>query len=647
MLDALTGRPIAGAEVDVRRELHEEYSNLDLTVNRDAVEVGATTTGDDGEFAVAAPADLPLDVVVRAAGFASARRDHVFAGDHLELALDGAAILEGRVTRARDGAPVGGLRLRGWDKDTRVERLRGTTDPGGFYRFDDLEAGVLVLSLEPDALAAPGWQTIALARGERLRRDFELADGVVVHGVVTDAATGRPIPGAEVGEGWTYRKSTRADALGEYRLLGFGGPGVYDVHARAPGYGEAQHEFDHDALPVEDTRLDFALTPARGAHGVVVGPDGEPLAGVYCAAVASQWLDDLQHTDWESATSDAQGRFRFSSLNVRLRHQLLLRADGYGTRVYDFPDAELEGDVDLGTFALRRGATLRGTLRTPDGAPLPGHELRLVGTNDDVLRLRADATEAHTSWYTEQRRSHTDGRGGFHFADVAGGSYELRVRLSGQRDDALQHPVDVADGVDRDGIELVLDLGGSLAGRVLAPDGTPVVGIHVEARPLAVESWRAVARVETRAEGRFAFAGLPDEELTLVCETDSYNWAHPDARLATNAPQRVRAGQDGEVVLVLRDSVVLNGRVLRADGAPAAELTVHCYRAGTGHLLGWETTDADGRFAFELPADEQVDVEAGGYQRPDLPVVLDLAPASARGLDSASQDVELVLSSSD
>jgi len=65
--------------------------------------------------------------------------------------------------------------------------------------------------------------------------------GVAITGTVTDVATGLPIAGAEVGEGWRPTDRTvRTDAQGRYRIVGVSRPGERRLlRARARGYAEA------------------------------------------------------------------------------------------------------------------------------------------------------------------------------------------------------------------------------------------------------------------------------------------------------------------------------------------------------------------------------------------------------------------------
>src|SRR5690606_2180061 len=125
--------------------------------------------------------------------------------------------------------------------------------------------------------------------GEALRHDFAIEVGDEVQGVVRAARTGAPIAGAEIGEGWTFRKSVRTDEDGRYRMRGFPAPGLQDLCARAAGYPQIAIRVT-GATPIQDgvRTIDLALEPGGSASGRVLAPDLRPLFGAYVAAVAER-----------------------------------------------------------------------------------------------------------------------------------------------------------------------------------------------------------------------------------------------------------------------------------------------------------------------------------------------------------------------
>ncbi|MBL4770580.1 MAG: carboxypeptidase regulatory-like domain-containing protein [Planctomycetes bacterium] len=614
VLDAATMEPIEGAQIELVRPLHKEFSSLDLKHYLDTTPVSSSSSDAEGRFRMQAPADVPLDMTVQFKDYATAHRAFVFADDPITVLLQPGAIFEGRITRKSTGEPLEGVKLRGWDK-TRTVKLTGTTDIGGNFRFEGMGAGVLTLAVTPTLCAAPNWSSVELVVGQTLRKDFILEDGVAIFGVVIDKKTGQPVAGAVIGEGWTFRRSTVSDAQGHYRLEGFGGPGVYDVHVRAAGYGKAQSiagpvEYD---LPTEDTEIDFALDPANGAIGRVTDSMGNPLKGVYCAAVASQRLKGRQHTDYESCHSDADGRFAFHSLNPQLWHQVSLRASGFGVRTYDFPSDE-SGIVDLGTFVLHKSGAIRGTLVNTAGDPIPGAGVTLDGTNSDVSALRKRALRSHTTSYTSERDSRTDSMGRFHFADVAGGTYEIRASLPSNRGVSAKVSLELAEGETSTDTVLVLETGAAISGRALGPDNQPLLGAHVQVWPVSSKNTQSVSG-RTGANGAFRISGLEEGEYFLRLETRFLNSNNPSNPLACSAPIRTATGATQIVVYALAPDT-LRIKLVNAEGQPHPKGYVRVFEPGTEIQVGQGWSDDNGQFTTAVRPDSQFDIKWIPSMRP-------------------------------
>lgn len=607
VLDAATRKPIQGAKIELSRPLHKEFNCLDIARNEDSVRVAFTVSDSEGRFRMDAPADVPLDLTVQEKDHATAHRAFVFADDAITVLLQPGAIFEGRITRKSTDEPLAGVKLRGWNK-ARTHAIQGETDIGGNFRFEGLVAELLTVAVTPVQYAAPNWVSIDLIAGQTTQRDFALEEGVAIFGIVTDKRTGLPIVGAEVGEGWVFRRFAVTDSQGHYRLPGFGGPGVYDVYARAPGYGQARSNPGpgENEVPAKDTELDFALDPANGATGRVTDSTGKAIQGVYCAAIASMWLDGEQNTDYESCDSDVDGRFAFHSLNPRLPHQVSLRAPGYGVRTYDFPSPEL-GIIDLGTFVLHKSGAVRGSVVDSQGQPMAAVGIALVGTNADVSVRRQRASKPHTTSYTSVRDSQTDSAGRFHFADVAGGSYKLRTKLHGNYKVLATAALELAEGEISESTVLILDTGASLSGRALGPDSQPLISARIRAWPVSSPSVEGVT-TSTGSNGTFSILGLDPGEYFLRLDVRSTNSKKNSELMASAAPIRVTAGES-ELILYALESASLRIKLLDAEGQPHPEGFVQVFEPDTEVLLDQGWSDADGLFTVPVRPNGQFDIK--------------------------------------
>ena len=259
-------------------------------------------TDDAGRFEIAVPTALPLDLEVRAAGHASNQRPYVFAGEDLVLWLVAAASLEGTLTRATDSAPVENALIVGQD-DRRVEVCRAR----GARRRLPLRGP----PVRTDHAADHAWGRRRAAvsqgrgRGGHARGWIVLDPGVRIHGVVTDP-NGRPIAGAEVGLGGSFKRSTTTDVEGVRDARGRrrAAPDLTDLRARAEGTGATREA----ALRRADRGHARGLRPppGPGRTGRVLDPKGTPLEGVYVGASGTKKAEGVSKTDWVSTTTDAE-----------------------------------------------------------------------------------------------------------------------------------------------------------------------------------------------------------------------------------------------------------------------------------------------------------------------------------------------------
>lgn len=605
VLDAL-GRPLAGVRVAVQRWPLSEVSSLDLEAQRLVLPVGATDTDPAGRFTVDVPPHLPLEVVIEAPRLARVVRNPVFGGEHLRVALAVGAVLEGRVVAAGTGLGVADVALRGWNFRAGGDHdlLAGSTDATGGFRFEGLPEGALALEVRPRELASPGWREVVLEAGGRVWLDVELDPGVTVSGRISDAESGAPIAGAEVSADWTFERAVRTDADGRYVLRGFGGPGVDEVHARAPGHANAQHTF-RGAPHTADVEVDFALDRGRVVTGRVVDVTGAALEGAYVAAAGAVLVGDRQRFDWNATRTGADGGFRLERLMPDLKHKLSAQHEGFGRQVYAFPlDEALHAELDLGTIMLGAPGRIVGTVVDEVGAPRPDLFVGLAVQTAEAGRWLPEGTAPARLRMTDQRTTVSDSRGRFHFADLAAGSYSVTVSQNG-RVTGPAFEVPLATGEVRDDVVLEVPLGLDVSGVVVGPEGRPCERIVVRATP--AEPGRPRSQDTTRADGTFRLSGLAAGRYRLEAKTAFF--AGADGRELTDATvEAVEAGTDG-VRIVLPAVAAVTGSVLEPDGAPAHDVAVRALTPD-GKRLATARVDADGRFRLALPEGAVVDLEA-------------------------------------
>jgi hypothetical protein len=590
------GAPVAGAQVRVSLcEARDMGSSLDRAYNAEEVLVASTTTDAGGEFALAHRRGVPLDLRVRADGYAEEALVNRFAGEHVVVAITRGSGVSGRVYDAVDGQGVGGAKVG----LARIGlRSRGgrppetSTDEAGEYRLDGLPAGAYELSVVssehcprelPDET-----ERIDLREGESVRRDVALERGATVRGRVTDARNGLPIDGAEVSDNWTFERRVTTDADGAYALRGLQHGRFMAIYARATGYGQSEAR---PTLPLAGVAaLDFALQRGSEASGRVVDGSGEPLGGIYVAAVGSV-RRGVSAVDWIADRTDGEGRFILRDLRPDIDHAVLLRGQGFGMRVYDFPPADpITDSFDLGTLVLRPGGSIAGRIVDEEGEPRADVAVSLEGTNPDRDAL-APGVEPRGGHYVSRRELRSDASGRFLFLDLAGGTHVLSASIKGNANRASAE-VALQEQGEADAGDLILARGGTIQGRVSDPRGEPLAWIAVSAHSEPRERTGRTTYTLTDAQGRFRLEALDGDTYSLEVEP----FAQHSLRKWW---ERIPVGAS-ELELVLPDPAPISGKVVAPDGEPVGGCAIAVMDPGDTFMWGGAFSASDGSFRLEV-----------------------------------------------
>jgi hypothetical protein len=168
----------------------------------------------------------------------------------------------------------------------------------------------------------------------------------------------------------------------------------------------------------------------------------------------------------------------------------------------------------------------------------------------------------------------------------------------------------VAPGAELRGVEIVMDQGAELAGRVVDAAGQPVAGARVRARSDDAE--RAEPALDTMADqaGAFRLEALPPGRLVLQAEAAGHA---PSASVVVTVSDEPGAARQ-DVVLRLAAPATLRGRVVDERGAGIAGAVVRALRPMSEVALPRATTDAQGGFTLELgPGPVYLAAEAPGF----------------------------------
>jgi protocatechuate 3,4-dioxygenase beta subunit len=289
------------------------------------------------------------------------------------------------------------------------------------------------------------------------------------------------------------------------------------------------------------------------------------------------------------------GYVRFDALPPG-RFTLVVRPAGFYQRMVVGPELSDGGQtttVDFGTIVLERAARLAGRVIDDQGRPVSGAGI--------TIRNQQPPTR-FTSDPMPQVDARTDHDGRF---EVATHDKNPMVDLSVEHP---AYPTFEAGGLMAPAsspVEIVLIHGVTLRGRVVDPEGGPVLGASVRLglEPTAREGWSPgpprEGRERSGAGGQFAFSGLARGVARLYATDEG--WAPSEVvvvELDEDAPPAV--------TLTLKPGSALAGRVGWSDGRPAARAVLSltpkdpAYRVGGLKPSGFLTkTDDDGSFRID------------------------------------------------
>ena len=450
-----------------------------------------------------------------------------------------------------------------------------TSSPRGTFRLSGLAVGVAYqLRARKPGFAPLELEVGALEPAEsRDRLEVVLRAGRLAAGRVVDESDA-PVAGAEV----TLRPPIPTDPLAvAYRMAlqrgGEDGPtsttdaegrfevgdlavGRYDLEVRARGFAPARVP----GLRVDEGvgQADFGtvvLVPGASIEGRVADPDGRPIAGAEVTVEIER--DGLMALSLSGprnrVETGADGRFVVADLVPDRPVTLAVAKPGYGSEF----TSSVRPPVDAIAVVLRPSGGLKGRVVDAQGDPVAG--ARVMAAPDH----RALASGPRRTPRRERppwSRSDADGR--FLIEDVEPGTLQVSVQAeSYQR--YVATGVEVEAGTERE-IEIVLETGATVEGRITTADGVPLAQASVQVAPrrdtrFGGNRFGGSSSGRTDAEGRYRVdgAGLGPASITVF---------HGDRQRLTEAIE-VRPG--GNVVdLVLDSGFEVSGQVVSADGEP-------------------------------------------------------------------------------
>lgn len=463
----------------------------------------------------------------------------------------------------------------------------------------------LVLSMESGTIVTgkisnPSGATVA---GAELRLD-RLEDNLAVRYLYSVRVSANA---------FTFR--SRSDADGEFAFADVP-VGRFRLKIEAVGFAtEMVPGFEIEAgMRTHDLGV-LTLEAGVELRGRVVDPDGAPLPGAEVEIGEPERSMDSFDTPPLETTTGADGSFSVADRREGEFLNLDVRLAGYAQA--SFPGVEVPTDPDF-EIVLQPAVTLRGRVVDPQGSPVPGAEI-------EVAREGGATSFGGRVFSRPLAAARADDDGRFEVVDIEPATVRVTARAEGRLPKAVGG-IELLAGVEPDELELELEPGATIEGRVIGPNGLPAAGATVRLEDAAGFSRFDLARAD--GEGRYRLGGVePGDRMAEASTEDG---------LRQSREIRVEVG-DNILDFYLEAGVTVSGTVLDSESRPIAEAAVMLSSSGgMGMLAAPRLTQSDATGAFELenvhPGVFRVGAEHPGYAAAELEQPLEVGLQPIAGL---------------
>lgn len=464
-----------------------------------------------------------------------------------------------------------------------VQMMRGTdpvfSGPDGRFTTNVIPGEPLFLTAAKRGLPSARSEQLRAASGERKKGVvLTIPGGIAVTGRVTDRNE-EPLSGVAV-----FAMETNEDGRSMYRMMMPGAQqagedgvrtasdgtftlrvteGKYDFNFRREGYAPKRvlgQSITGSAL----TRVDAVMEPASEIAGRVMrGGNGVEGVSVRVFGAESQG----------SAVTGPDGAFTVSGLEAGSMQVLLRKESDFIQELRRLTSPARDAVIELAAGGRVTGRVIdRST-----GKPLTSFQAGISSPRS--------GGNGRTTMARPRMRDFSAEDGTFELNDVPPGAMFVIAGAPGYA--AARLNVAVEEGKTVSDVELQLDAGVHLTGRVTGPEGTPLSDVTVHVETSGDMSWGPESAVTDR-NGEYSLEMLPAGEGTVAFTHPT----HLDVRKQVTLKERAT-----KLDVQLAAGERVSGIVVTEAGAPVAGANVEAHGSGAG---GGAVTNAEG--AFEIAA---------------------------------------------
>lgn len=614
------GRVVSGATVSARPHAPRPFMRF--------VEPQDATTDDEGRFGLGPVSCGTFLVAANAAGLVTSQAERVETTEaapradvHLVLGREGYRVYG--VVADQGGGGIPGATVRAVQMPAAGAHVTAGDEQGRY----ELWLGAGNYGLEASAFSyAPVRRRVTVNRDREV--GFELDPGGTIRGRVLVQATREPVPAASVSASrgwrpWSSPTTTTSASDGTFDLTGLAS-GEYDV-AATKGDLRGQHP---GRVPVGVasyvTEVIVEVRTGLAIRGRVVDENGGSIA-----EASVDWMVFPQ--------AQVQGRSRsdgtFELLGLRPgKGVLAVNCEGYAPGHVEL--ALADRDEDGVEVVLAAGVRVRGAVVDSEHRPIAGATVTGMPEGRGGFGPRRWLGAAF---------DYTDRRGRFLLDGLVPGDLVVRAQHL-EHGSAATTLEDLEPGREYE-VELVMQLGAAVSGRVIWEDGEAAAGATVHAFSRGLGPMGA-AETEADEVGAYKLAGLEPRGYQIWAQRPGVDAPMPFPS-PDNAPRELELEASQELsgidFVLARADLQITGMVVDEGGAPVADAEVGAeVEAGLldrfrfrGRLHGVTArSDGDGRFTITglTVGSYEVWAEVPGFPR-----------GSTRGVDAGAGDVTVTI----
>jgi hypothetical protein len=347
--------------------------------------------------------------------------------------------------------------------------------------------------------------------------------------------------------------------------------GTYDLSFKREGYS---------AKNVRGTKVDTSTKPID----VVLDPGVEISGRVTRAGAGVEGVNirGMSQEGFASAVSGADGTFRLTDLSPG---QMMLNVSKQESFIQEIRSVSAPSkDV---------------VIELPSGGRITGRVLD-KNSHQPVTSFMAGVTTSRSGggmmvMMPPMQKQFTSDDGSFVLEGIKPGMTQVVVNAPGYTTARVPN-IEVEDGKTAPDVEVDVETGAKLTGRVTGPDGTPLAGVSVRNDPMAGGS--RVMRFDpndgsavTDPSGEYTMDTLEPGEKTLTFSRSGY--------IAQQKTVTVAAGKDARLDVQMSTGMRATGFVVTDAGTPVPDATVRAMSPSEMDGGRSARSDANGAFTIE------------------------------------------------